>query len=77
MFFTAIGNRGSCNTARKLSIPTHVGACTRFVCCSDMITVRTIGYHENAPNTNSSGSRKRSVVSPPPRTHVAGECRTL
>ena len=37
-----------------------------------MITVRTIGYHEKAPNTNSSGSRKSSVVRPPPRTHVTG-----
>ena len=41
-----------------------------------MITVRTIGYHENAPKTRIIGSRKSSVVRPPPRTHVTGVCRT-
>ena len=75
MFLTAIGSSGSCSTARKLSSPTHVAACTRFVCCSDMITVRTIGYHENAAKTNSIGKRNSSVVSPPPRTQVIGVCR--
>ena len=45
-------------TLLKLSSPTHVGACTRFVCWNAMTTVRTIGYHENAPKTSSSGSRK-------------------
>src|SRR5580765_4431189 len=40
-----------------------------------MTTVRTIGYHENAPNTSSIGSRKRNVVSPPPLTQVRGERR--
>ena len=58
--------------ARKLSSPTQVAGCTRFVCCSDMITVRTIGYHENAPKISSRGSRKTTVVSPPPRTQVTG-----
>src|ERR1700749_659298 len=37
-----------------------------------MITVRTIGYHENAPKIASIGSRNSSVVRPPPRTHVTG-----
>ena len=37
-----------------------------------MITVRTIGYHENAPKTSSIGRRKSNVASPPPRTHVTG-----
>ena len=63
---------GRATTRSKFWNPTHVAGCTRFVCCSDMITVRTIGYHENAPKTNSSGSRKSSVVRPPPRTHVSG-----
>jgi hypothetical protein len=42
-----------------------------------MITVRTIGYHENAPKTNNIGKRKISVVRPPPRTHVTGLRRAL
>jgi hypothetical protein len=37
-----------------------------------MITVRTIGYHENAPKTSSKGRRKTTVESPPFLTHVAG-----
>ena len=73
VFLTAIGSSGSCSTSRKLCEPDPASrGCTRFVCCSDMITVRTIGYHENAPKTRSIGSRKSSVVSPPPRTHVTG-----
>src|SRR5579862_5616953 len=59
-------------TVEKFANPTHVAGWTRFVCCSDMITVRTIGYQENAPKMHSIGSRKSSVVRPPPRTHVPG-----
>ena len=61
--------RGSCR-ARPRSATR-----TRFVCCNDITTVRTIGYHENAPKTSSSGSRKSSVDRPPSRTHVSGERR--
>src|SRR5439155_24102495 len=59
-------------TTRKFCSPTQLAGCTRFVCCSDMTTVRTIGYHENAPKTNRSGNRKTTVDSPPPLTHVSG-----
>src|ERR1700693_2251066 len=59
-------------TALKFWSPTHVAGCTRFVCCSDMTTVRTIGYHENAVKTNRSGNRRMSVDSPPLRAHVSG-----
>ena len=45
-------------TALKFCSPTHVGACTRFVCWNDMTAVRTIGYHENAPKTTSSGQHE-------------------
>ena len=75
VFSTAFGSCGSSSTLRKLSSPTQVAGCTRFVCCSDMITVRTIGYHENAPKMASIGSRKTSLVRPPPRTQVAGDRR--
>src|SRR5579862_8183220 len=51
-------------TVEKFANPTHVAGCTRFVCCSDMITVRTIGYHENAPKITSIGSRKANVARP-------------
>ncbi len=57
-------------TVPKFESPTQVAGSTRFVCCNDIVTRRTIGYHENAPKTASSGNRKNSVVRPPPRTHV-------
>src|SRR5437868_7869158 len=41
-----------------------------------MIAVRTIGYQENAPKTNSIGSRNTSVDNPPPLTQVSGVRRT-
>jgi hypothetical protein len=37
-----------------------------------MITVRTIGYQENAPKIRSIGKRKKSVERPPCLTHVTG-----
>src|SRR5689334_3525890 len=63
-------------TALKLLQPTHVGACTRFVCWNAITTVRTIGYQENAPKMRSSGSMKANVESPPLRTHERGVRRT-
>src|SRR6195952_5012295 len=68
----ATGSSGSCSTLLKLSQPTQVAGRTRLVCWNDMVTVRTIGYQEKAPNTNNMGSRKISVVSPPPATQLAG-----
>src|SRR3984893_9835965 len=67
-----MGNRGSWIPVAKFENPTQVAGCTRFVCCRDMITRRTIGYHENAPKTRSRGSRKRSFESPPRFTQVTG-----
>ncbi len=60
-------------TARKLSSPTHVGACTRFVCWNDITTVRTIGYHENAPKTSEQREQEEEASTRPPlRTQVSG-----
>src|SRR3954452_8319243 len=73
VFFTAVKNKWSFQTLRKLSNPTHVGGAKRFVCWNDMMTSRTIGYHENAPKMSSIGSAKSSVVRPPLRTQVTGE----
>src|SRR5579862_6669837 len=72
VFLTAIGNSGSWITAEKFDSPTQVAGSTRFVCCNDIVTRRTIGYHENAPKTKSSGNRKRSFQSPPRLIQVAG-----
>src|SRR5579863_3676043 len=72
VFLTAIGNSGSWITAEKFESPTHVAGSTRFVCCSDIVTRRTIGYHEKAPKTRSSGNRKRSFQRPPCLIQLAG-----
>src|SRR3954454_5409341 len=68
---TAVHSSGSANTVAKFFQPTKVGAVTRFVCCTLITAARTIGNHENTPNTTTRGSRKSRVLRPPRRTHVS------
>src|SRR6478752_1875232 len=68
----AIGSTGSANTRWKFSSPTH-DVTMRFVFWKLITTALTMGTQENTPKITSIGSANTRVLSPPPRTQVAGE----